>query len=177
MKTSSLLVLYASVGTALTVGLSAVIYLADWLVGYFFSPRSDLVQSLFVFAMALLSVYAGQHSVRFCRDVRTLPPGPWGIPIIGYLAFMGREKHTALMELAKRFGSVYCASLGFQLTVVLSDHKMIRAAFGRKDFIGRPVTPFLKTLNGLGELGRGENEKDNTKKKQTRETCVRCVCV
>lgn len=65
---------------------------------------------------------------------------------------MGREKHTTLMELAKRFGSVYSANLGYQLTVVLSDHEMIREAFGRKEFTGRPDTPFMKTLNGLGKL-------------------------
>lgn len=80
-----------------------------------------------------------------------LPPGPWGLPVMGYLAFIGHEKHTRYLELAKRYGSLFSARLGNQLTVVMSDYKMIRDAFRREEFTGRPDTPFMQTLDGFGE--------------------------
>lgn len=112
---------------------------------------SDTRNTLFVFFSALLIVLLVQWSFKFYQQCKSLPPGPWGIPILGYLLFMGNEKHTSFMELAKSYGTVYSARLGYQLTVVLSDYKMIREAFRREEFTGRPDTPFLKTLNGFGK--------------------------
>lgn len=114
---------------------------------------SDTRNTLLVFFAALLLVLLMQWLYKFYRQCKTLPPGPWGIPIFGYLMFMGSEKHTSFMELAKSYGTVYSARLGYQLTVVLSDYKMIREAFRREEFTGRPDTPFLKTLKGFGEYG------------------------
>lgn len=116
------------------------------------SVMSDTRNTLFVFFAALLIVLMMQWLYKFYRQCKTLPPGPWGIPIFGYLMFMGSEKHTSFMELAKSYGTVYSARLGYQLTVVLSDYKMIREAFRREEFTGRPDTPFLKTLKGFGEF-------------------------
>lgn len=145
------LLLHTYIAGILTAFVSGCYVAVRVAIEVFAAPRTEMRNMLLVFIVVLMSVGALQCGYRFCRQVRNLPPGPWGMPIIGYLLFMGTEKHTTLMALAKRFGSVYCASLGFQLTVVLSDHNMIRAAFGRKEFTGRPDTPFMKTLNGLGE--------------------------
>lgn len=111
---------------------------------------SDVKNTFFVFIAVLLLVIVIQRIQRFYHDIKTLPPGPWGIPILGYLIFMGNEKHTRFMELAKCYGSVFSARLGYQLTVVMSDYKMIRELFRKEEFTGRPDTPFLKTLNGFG---------------------------
>lgn len=127
-------------------------YLVTRLIASLCAGANETQNMLIVFTSALLTVLLVQWMCKFVRQVQSLPPGPWGMPIIGYLAFMGTEKHTKFMELAKRFGSVYSAKLGFQLTVVLSDHNMIREAFRREEFTGRPDTPFMKTLNGFGEF-------------------------
>lgn len=126
-------------------------YLVTRLIGGIWHCAAETQNMMIVFTSALLSVMLVQWTFNFVRQVQSLPPGPWGIPILGYLTFMGNEKHTKFMELAKKFGSVYSTKLGFQLTVVLSDHNMIREAFQRKEFTGRPDTPFLKTLGGFGE--------------------------
>ena len=113
---------------------------------------TDTRNTLLVFFVALAFVLFVQWLINFYKFNKSLPPGPWGIPVIGYLLFMGSEKHTRFMELAKSYGSVYSAKLGNQLTVVLSDHLMIREAFRSEAFTGRPDTPFLQTINGFGKF-------------------------
>ncbi|XP_028172630.1 cytochrome P450 18a1 [Ostrinia furnacalis] len=83
------------------------------------------------------------------REIRKLPPGPWGPPVVGYLPFLG-VRHKTFLELARHYGTLFSARLGNQLTVVLSDYKLIREAFRREEFTGRPSTPLMHTLDGLG---------------------------
>ncbi|PZC78548.1 cytochrome P450 18a1 [Helicoverpa armigera] len=83
------------------------------------------------------------------REMRKLPPGPWGPPVVGYLPFLG-VRHKTFLELARNYGALFSARLGNQLTIVLSDYKLIREAFRREEFTGRPSTPLMHTLDGLG---------------------------
>jgi 26-hydroxylase len=84
------------------------------------------------------------------HEIRKLPPGPWGPPVVGYLPFLG-VRHKTFLQLARHYGALFSARLGNQLTVVLSDYKLIREAFRREEFTGRPSTPLMHTLDGLGE--------------------------
>uniref|UniRef100_A0A1I8M232 Cytochrome P450 n=2 Tax=Musca domestica TaxID=7370 RepID=A0A1I8M232_MUSDO len=111
---------------------------------------NDMQHLLLVFISILTIISFLQWVVNLYRELRRLPPGPWGLPVIGYLLFMGSEKHTRFMELAKKYGSLFSTRLGSQLTVVMSDYKMIRECFRREEFTGRPDTPFMQTLNGFG---------------------------
>ncbi|KAL4714130.1 hypothetical protein ACJJTC_008484 [Scirpophaga incertulas] len=94
-------------------------------------------------------VLVGVKIVSTLKEIRKLPPGPWGPPVVGYLPFLG-VRHKAFLELASHYGSLFSARLGNQLTVVLSDYKLIREAFRREEFTGRPSTPLMHTLDGLG---------------------------
>ncbi|XP_052747017.1 cytochrome P450 306a1-like [Bicyclus anynana] len=69
---------------------------------------------------------------------KDLPPGPWGLPIVGYLPFLDRHyPHLSLTELSKQYGPVYGIQMGGVYTVVLSDHQSIREAFSKDAFTGR----------------------------------------
>ena len=125
-------------------------YLINFIVRQF--QCHDLQQLLLVFVSILSLVSFLQWLLNVYSELRKLPPGPWGLPVIGYLLFMGNEKHTRFMELAKQYGSLFSARLGNQLTVVMSDYKLIRECFRREEFTGRPDTPFMQTLNGFGKL-------------------------
>lgn len=116
-----------------------------------FLDASKARSTLLVFCCALAVVLFLQWLFRLVCQIKSLPPGPWGLPVFGYLTFIGREKHTQYMKLAKKYGSLFCAKLGAQLTVVISDYKIIREAFKTEDFTGRPHSPLLKTLGGFGE--------------------------
>lgn len=125
---------------------------------------TNVQNNLMVFFCALSVISFIQWMIKLYNEVKTLPPGPWGFPIVGYLTFMGHEKHTRFMELAKEYGTLFSARLGSQLTVVMSDYKMIRECFRRDEFTGRPDTPFMQTLNGFGIINsEGKLWKDQRK--------------
>lgn len=96
-------------------------------------------------------VVLASRLVGFLREMRSLPPGPWGPPVVGYLPFLG-VPHKTFLELARNYGALFSTRLGNQLTVVLSDYKLIREAFRREEFTGRPSTPLMHTLDGLGKF-------------------------
>ncbi|KAL6319454.1 hypothetical protein AAG906_014129 [Vitis piasezkii] len=51
---------------------------------------------------------------------RKLPPGPWGLPIIGSLHLLGNLPHRSLSRLAKKYGSIMFMRLGSVPTIVVS---------------------------------------------------------
>lgn len=103
--------------------------------------------SLGVFAVVLLVARALQSFLQ----VLQLPPGPWGLPVLGYLPFLRSDAHLQFGEMARRYGSLFSTRLGNQLIVVLSDYHAIREAFRREEFTGRPHTEFSNILGGYGK--------------------------
>ncbi|KDR21921.1 cytochrome P450 18a1 [Zootermopsis nevadensis] len=102
---------------------------------------------LLVVLVILVSVRISQ----ILSEIRSLPPGPWGFPVIGYLPFLkGNAHHLHYSDLASKYGTMFSTRLGNQLVVVLSDHKTIREAFRREEFTGRPHTEFINILGGYG---------------------------
>ncbi|CAI0413587.1 unnamed protein product [Linum tenue] len=51
---------------------------------------------------------------------RLLPPGPRGLPILGYLPFIGPNLHQDFMNLALHYGPIFKLSLGRKLCVIVS---------------------------------------------------------
>ncbi|CAG0919313.1 unnamed protein product [Notodromas monacha] len=110
-------------------------------------PTAALFLALLV-AVKAVSVYQWRLSL--------LPPGPSGVPILGYLPYLTRNIHLQLTDLARQFGSVYKLYFGRHLVVVLADAKVIRQAFRQEAFSGRPNTQFTKLLDGYGDMSRGD---------------------
>lgn len=79
-----------------------------------------------------------------------LPPGPMGLPFLGYLPFVGREIHLTLSSLSERYGPIYQVFLGGIRVVVLNDAALVRQAFKQPVFSGRPDTQLTRILQGYG---------------------------
>lgn len=83
---------------------------------------------------------------------KNLPPGPRGVPILGFLPFLNSEFHLTLTKLSEKFGPIYQIYLGRKRVVVLNDSKLVREAFRQQVFSGRPDTELTKILQGYGKL-------------------------
>lgn len=110
------------------------------------SCRESLVHTLIVTSF----LYFVACMWRWWRTSLTLPPGPRGLPLVGYLPYIRRDFHEELTLLSKQHGPIFSLRMGSELIVVLSDHKVIREAFRREEFACRPDNDFMKLLDGYG---------------------------
>ena len=55
-----------------------------------------------------------------------LPPGPWGLPIVGYLPFLGPQPQEALLNLSHKYGDIFTIRMGSFTTVVVNGAEKIK---------------------------------------------------
>ncbi|CAN1186065.1 Flavonoid 3'-monooxygenase [Linum perenne] len=60
------------------------------------------------------------------RANETLPPGPRGLPIVGYLPFLSTQLHRRFTELAEIYGPVYKLWLGCKMYVVIGSPLLVK---------------------------------------------------
>ncbi|XP_071514745.1 cytochrome P450 2L1-like [Panulirus ornatus] len=74
----------------------------------------------------------------FFKKPAGLPPGRWGLPLIGYIPLTMKTLEEQLDDLYKKHGDIYVWRMGTQVMVFLHDYKLTRTAFAGADFIDRP---------------------------------------
>nr|XP_054762634.1 cytochrome P450 1A1-like [Lytechinus pictus] len=85
-------------------------------------------------------------------DTRPLP-GPYGIPVLGNMLSLGRsDPHLSLMNLAKKFGSIFQIRLGSRPVLVLNGYEAIHKALIKQAviFAGRPKLFTFELINNGG---------------------------
>jgi len=63
------------------------------------------------------------------------PPGPRGLPLVGYLPFLGNDLHKKFTELAGVYGPIYKLRLGNKLCMVVSSPPLAKEIARDKDTI------------------------------------------
>ncbi|CAL1297396.1 unnamed protein product [Larinioides sclopetarius] len=85
-----------------------------------------------------VTLLAGIILSYFKSSRRNFPPGPWGLPIVGYTPFLSKHIHLQFIDLAKKYGDVFSLRLGSEMVIVLNDTESIREALSKQEFLGRP---------------------------------------
>ena len=66
------------------------------------------------------------------RQNSKLPPGPYGLPILGYLPFLnGQNPQKSMQELEEKYGKIFSLQMGQVFCVVLSDLELIKNLFSK----------------------------------------------
>ena len=101
--------------------------------------------------LAVLLIVAALLFFKHRTGQRLEPPGPWGLPIVGYLPFLGMKMNLTFSKLAKRYGDVFQLRIGSRKIVLISGQKSIRKApvENRTVFAGRPDFYTYTTQNSF----------------------------
>ena len=82
-----------------------------------------------------------------------LPPGPVGVPLLGYLPFLNVfNLGQSFSDLSKRFGDIFSLRVGTELAIVLNSYDAVKKAFSKSELIDRPDT-FMFRFFSQGENG------------------------
>lgn len=112
-----------------------------------------MIVLLQMFVLGVCVVFAGGWILWNAWRKRKCPPGPWGLPFVGYLPWLDPEApYISFTNLARKYGPIYGLWMGSVYTVVVSDHKVIRKVLAKDVFSGRaPLYLTHGIMNGYGQ--------------------------
>ncbi|XP_068240641.1 cytochrome P450 2L1-like [Palaemon carinicauda] len=67
-----------------------------------------------------------------------LPPGRWGLPVIGYIPTSGKNIDDILKDFQKEYGDIYIWKFGSRIQVFIHDYHIVKQILGSPDYIDRP---------------------------------------
>ncbi|XP_003400316.2 cytochrome P450 306a1 [Bombus terrestris] len=120
----------------------------------------------FIYAIFVLFVSVLVYVFYINRKIRRLPPGPWQLPIVGYLPWIDAKKpHETLTNLSRVYGPICGFRMGSVYTVLLSDPQLIKQTFSKDMSTGRaPLYLTHGIMKGYGLVcAEGERWKDQRK--------------
>ncbi|XP_069831999.1 cytochrome P450 2C5-like isoform X2 [Dendropsophus ebraccatus] len=102
----------------------------------------------------LLSVVVFLFVVNFFNSKKNkyqnFPPGPKPLPIIGTINLFNTSKpHKSLVQLSKKFGTVFSVQVGQEKMVILCGYETVKDALVNygEEFSGRPDQPITKIMS------------------------------
>lgn len=132
------------------------LYTIQYFLNRLWKIENDTFSMLAVFLLALCVV----RFIQFYMELKALPPGPWGVPILGLLPTLSgiRAPYLHYLELKQKYGPLFSMKVGSQLHVIMTDYKLIRDTFRKDEFSGRPQGPFHDLLSGYGKRKNNNNK-------------------
>ncbi|XP_071116550.1 cytochrome P450 1A1-like [Haliotis cracherodii] len=94
--------------------------------------------------------------VYFLRKKRNRLPGPFGLPILGHLPFLGDNPHLTFTKWRRQYGDVYQIQMGSWPSIVVCGMDLIKQALTQADDVsGRPGFFSGKSITGGKNLTFG----------------------
>ncbi|MCD7459660.1 hypothetical protein HAX54_041577 [Datura stramonium] len=118
------------------------------------APLNELYLAALTISIVFLTVlwYKLTSNISHEEESR-LPPGPRGLPIVGFLPFLRPNLHHQLTELSQQYGPIYKLWLGSKLCVVLNSPSLAKEVVRDQDtvFANRdpPIAGLVATYGGL----------------------------
>ncbi|KAI3689633.1 hypothetical protein L2E82_47597 [Cichorium intybus] len=117
------------------------------------NQRDELVRTVLTISVPTLLLLWYKWTLSYSRNNSIpLPPGPYGLPIVGYLPFLSSNLHERFTEMANRYGPIFSVRLGRKLHVVVNSTELVKAVARDQDqtFSNRspPVTALTITYGG-----------------------------
>ncbi|KVH95497.1 cytochrome P450 [Cynara cardunculus var. scolymus] len=134
--------------------------------------------TLALLAISIITVVVSWYRSR--KHTFPLPPGPRGLPVVGYLPFLDVNLHHEFTKMAQRYGPIFKLKLGSKTHIVVSSSDLAKVVVREQDdiFANRdpPVTgiaityggqriTFLSSLNVVTSMMWGKSLVDEEKSK------------
>ncbi|PWA40492.1 flavonoid 3'-hydroxylase cytochrome P450 [Artemisia annua] len=145
-----------------------------WLWWWEVDNQSDNVaRAILTILVPILVLLGYKWTMSYTKKARSrLPPGPYGLPVIGYLPFLSSNLHERFTEMSHKYGPIFSLYLGSKLNVVVNSIDLAKVVARDLDqtFANRnpPVTAITVTY-GLLDIAWSNN---NTHWRNTRKLLV-----
>ncbi|CAL1375623.1 unnamed protein product [Linum trigynum] len=110
--------------------------------------KGDSISANYFIVTAILLVLSTglllSHFLR--RKQAPLPPGPTGLPLVGYLPFLGPHLHREFTALAATYGPIYSLRLGTKLCAVVSSPSLAKEIVRDMDAVFSDRDPPISAL-------------------------------
>ncbi|XP_055941700.1 uncharacterized protein LOC129971749 [Argiope bruennichi] len=117
---------------------------------YFNFNNATLIISSFTLIISIYAFFTLLRSIlRWYKLWQKRPPGPVGLPFVGYLPFLGNEPHKTLWNLRNKYGNIISVYLGPKYTVVLNEYKVAKEVLSHPGSLDRAPDLF----SHLGDIG------------------------
>ncbi|XP_074594578.1 cytochrome P450 2F2-like [Brevipalpus obovatus] len=113
----------------------------------------------------LVSLIISLIAIQICKrlwEIFRLPPGPYGLPFVGYLPFIDENQSEHYTRLGEKYGSPFSIHLGKYDFVIINDWFHANEAFSKEELLARPPEGFAGGLlrgKGIVDLS-GQAWKD-----------------
>jgi hypothetical protein len=117
----------------------------------------DVISSspLMSYILLLLVIVSGLLVLVFSNRKLTapLPPGPWGLPVVGVLPLMGSRPYLTVQRWWDQYGDVVSVYMGSRLVLIVNGVETMKECFIRQAdvFSGRPDNYFKRVTKGKGK--------------------------
>ncbi|KAH6937193.1 hypothetical protein HPB50_025839 [Hyalomma asiaticum] len=99
---------------------------------------STVFAAWLVITLAAVLTIKGFLARNGVQSKKRTPPGPGGVPVLGYLPFLRTPYYVTFLELSKQYGPIIMIRLGCKDVLVLNDLTSIKEGLSNADVLYRP---------------------------------------